>query len=823
MSLNLRAAVRALRRDASFSVLAITLLAITLGTITAVYAVVHAVVLRPFPFANQERVAVIWQHDLRRNLPVIEVAHGEMVDWRNRSRAFQDLAVIGSVNWQMELQGKSAPEIVTFAGVSASFFPVVGATLARGRPFVPGEEHDAAPRAMVIGHGLWERRFGRDPAIVGRTVPVKFSAEGPIVPVQVTGVMQPDFDFPRGADAWLPAESIVRDFSTSNGDDVDKALRWLRIFYVVGRIREGVPLDQARHDLTRTMRTSPRPGDSEPAAELVVTPVTEYLLGPAKPVLWTLLGGAVLMLLVACANVAGLQVSRWAKGQRAHAIRIALGADNRVIMGQAVLESALLSAAAVIGAIGISVVIARALSWAAPTAVPRLETVSLIQAPVLATGGIATLVTLLLCGLWPALVARRLDAVSVLAHGASVAADPRGRRVQRAVVAAQVAIALVLLMGTALFVRTLGGLNRTALGFDPDRLLSITVSPATDKSDRWNTFFDQLITRVETLPIVSSAGAVLLRPLSGPVGWDVQPTLPGEPPRDEGTWSLTPHTNLQIVTPGYFRTMGIRLLRGRLFDAGDRRDTAGVVVVGESAARRLWPGKDPLGQQLRAAYIPHDPKGPPEWQTVIGVVADVRYRGLRDVRLDLYVPNTQSTMHPQHLMVRTRGMPADVVASVRSIAQSLDPGATVSEAELMTDVVAAESAPWRFLMRVFVAFAVLGATLAAVGLAAVVALAVATRRRELSIRAALGADGRRLRTLVAGEALWLVAVGSGVGIVAAVALARSAASVLIGVAPHDVWAILGATSIAAVVGLCACWLPARRAADANPIEALRTE
>jgi putative ABC transport system permease protein len=335
--------------------------------------------------------------------------------------------------------------------------------------------------------------------------------------------------------------------------------------------------------------------------------------------------------------------------------------------------------------------------------------------------------------------------------------------------------------------------------------------------------FDQLITRVETLPIVSSAGAVLLRPLSGPVGWDVQPTLPGEPPRDEGTWSLTPHTNLQIVTPGYFRTMGIRLLRGRLFDAGDRRDTAGVVVVGESAARRLWPGKDPLGQQLRAAYIPHDPKGPPEWQTVIGVVADVRYRGLRDVRLDLYVPNTQSTMHPQHLMVRTRGMPADVVASVRSIAQSLDPGATVSEAELMTDVVAAESAPWRFLMRVFVAFAVLGATLAAVGLAAVVALAVATRRRELSIRAALGADGRRLRTLVAGEALWLVAVGSGVGIVAAVALARSAASVLIGVAPHDVWAILGATSIAAVVGLCACWLPARRAADANPIEALRTE
>jgi len=378
-------------------------------------------------------------------------------------------------------------------------------------------------------------------------------------------------------------------------------------------------------------------------------------------------------------------------------------------------------------------------------------------------------------------------------------------------------------MGTALFVRTLGGLNRTALGFDPDRLLSITVSPATDKSDRWNRFFDQLITRVETLPIVSSAGAVLLRPLSGPVGWDVQPTLPGEPPRDEGTWSLTPHTNLQIVTPGYFRTMGIRLLRGRLFDAGDRRDTAGVVVVGESAARRLWPGKDPLGQQLRAAYIPHDPKGPPEWQTVIGVVADVRYRGLRDVRLDLYVPNTQSTMHPQHLMVRTRGMPADVVASVRSIAQSLDPGATVSEAELMTDVVAAESAPWRFLMRVFVAFAVLGATLAAVGLAAVVALAVATRRRELSIRAALGADGRRLRTLVAGEALWLVAVGSGVGIVAAVALARSAASVLIGVAPHDVWAILGATSIAAVVGLCACWLPARRAADANPIEALRTE
>jgi putative ABC transport system permease protein len=317
---------------------------------------------------------------------------------------------------------------------------------------------------------------------------------------------------------------------------------------------------------------------------------------------------------------------------------------------------------------------------------------------------------------------------------------------------------------------------------------------------------------------------VYLRPLSGPIGFDSQPFHPGQIPQDPRTWGLNPHTNLEVVTPGYFRTMGIRLVRGRLFTERDTGTSPGVVIVSESAARRLWPRREAIGQRLRdPAYLQQKAEPPLQWQSVVGIVEDVRYPGLNDVRLDLYLPATQSTNHVQQVMVRTREAPAEVAAAVRAIARALDPAASVSEATIMSEVVEAESAPWRFLMRVFVAFAVLGATLAAIGLTAVVTFAVATRRRELAIRAALGAGPGQLRTVVVREALWLIAVGSGLGLLGALALGRGAASLLIGVAPHDARALGVAVCLTVAVGLVASWLPARRAAEANPIEALRAE
>src|SRR5438105_3315360 len=492
--LQLREASRSLVHDGRFAAVAVALLAVTIGAVTAIYAIVHAVVLRPFPFADQDRLVVIWQRDDRRAQPVIEVARGEMVEWRARSRSFEDLAVVGSVNWGLTFAGASSSEFVPLSAASASFFAVLGSAPLIGRAFESADEDGPIPRVMVISHGLWRRRFGGDRGIVGRAVAVKLDADGPAIPVEIVGVMGKDFDYPRGADVWVPAAPLIRKYGGEG------ALAGLRVFYVVGRMNDGTSLEASARELTDVMRTVAISKGWEPNTALVLVPIATYLLGPAGPVLWTLLAGAVLMLAIACANVAGLQVSRSARRQRALAIRMALGASNRDLVWQTLLESAAITVVAVLGSIVVAFVAVRELVLLAPDGVPRLDSVALRQPSVLMAGAVATFVTLLLCGLWPAFVAHRVDALSVLAHGSSAAGDPRGRRIQRAVVVAQVAIALTLLAGTALFLRTLNGLDRTALGFQPDHLVAITVTPATDDLARWNAFYDSLIPRVDALP-----------------------------------------------------------------------------------------------------------------------------------------------------------------------------------------------------------------------------------------------------------------------------------------------------------------------------------
>jgi predicted permease len=432
--------------------------------------------------------------------------------------------------------------------------------------------------------------------------------------------------------------------------------------------------------------------------------------------------------------------------------------------------------------------------------------------------------TVLVCGLWPAIIVGRLDALSVLAHGPATTGMPRGRFVQRLVVTSQVALALTLLVGTALFVRTIHGLDRTVLGFDPDHLLAVGVTPDGDDLDRWNRIYAALEARVAALPGVASVGAVYLRPLRGPIGLDNQPLFPGQVPEKPATWGLNPHHNLQTVTPGYFNAMGIRVVAGRGFLPTDTHTSPGVVVVSQQTARRFWPGLDPIGQRLfdMSYRRPESAQGL-VWQTVVGVVDDVRYRGLNDVRLDTYVPAAQSNQRVAYLMVRAHGKAAGLIAPVRAAAMAVDPRASVADAGVMADIVAAESAPWRFVVRVFLAFATLAALLSAIGLGTVIALAVSTRRRELAIRAALGADRRRLRAVVMKEGTLLVGLGVTAGLAGALVLGRVVAAVLVGVQPHDPIALLSAATLALSVGLIACWWPSRRAAAADPAEALRVE
>jgi len=814
--------LRSLRNARGVTATSICLLATTVGAVTAIYAVVHAVVLRPFGFADQDRLAVIWMHDDRRALPVIEVAYGEMEDWRARSRSFEGQAVVGSVNWPLTFVDRAGTQSVQMSAVSASFFRVVGTAPLLGRGLVPSDEVGATPGAMLISQGLWIRRFAGDRSVVGRAVPVRFDPDAAPAPVIIVGVMPAEFDFPRGAEAWLPAAPLIRGGSASFGGP-DNALRFLRVFFAIGKVRQGVSIADAARDLQQVMRTIDSRGGPEPPQSVVVTPIADYLLGPAGPVLRTLLAGAALMLLIACVTVAGLQVTRALRGRKAQAIRVALGASTGRLASEVLIETVVTTAIALAGALAVAYWLERGLIWLAPSDVPRLDSVSLADANVLFFAGAMAFVTIGLCALWPALAARQIDVSSALTHGREFS-HPHGRRTQRALVVTQIALALTLLAGTTLFYRTVRGLDRTTLGFEPDNLAAITVTPLTSDVDRWNAFYDMLMARVDALPHVLSASGVLRRPLSGPIGWDNQPFFPGQVVEDPHTWGLNPHLNLEVVTPGYFSTMGIRLVRGRTFSPRDATHSPGVVIVSEGAARRLWPGRDPIGQRLsEPSYRTVPPVSPPPWQTVVGVVTDVRYRGLNDVRLDMYLPATQSGNKVESLMIRTDGVAANLVDGVRAAAREIDPRAQVSGATMMRTVVDGESAPWRFLMRVFLAFAGLAATLAAVGVAAVVVMTVALRRRELAIRAALGANRRRLRWLVLSEAAGLVALGVALGLVGAGALGRGVSHVLIGVGAHDPSAMLSAAAGVALIGVAASWLPARQAADANPLDAMRAE
>ncbi len=643
---SLRHAVRALRHDWRTAAVAIALLAVTIGAVMAIFAIVDAVLLRPLPFADQQRVTVIWQRDDRRALPIIEVAYGETEDWQRRSRSFEHLAVVGSVNWDLELVDKAEPAHADVAAVSSSFFPTVG-TPAGARPLADRRATTRRPgrRRWCISHGFWQRHFGGDPTVVG-----------PRCAGETERRVAADHDHRRrhhAARLRLPARRrCVRaggarccGRSPRGPGELERNMKWLRVFYAVGRLKPGVDVATAARELTQVSHGRDREGGPEPPQHIVVQPIRDYLLGPAGPVLRVLLGGALLMLLIAAANVAGLQVSRASRHQRALAIRSALGASaRRLDRARARGERACSRRQRSPAALGVAWALLHLLLWLAPGDVPRLGEVTLLDLRVLTFGAAATFATATICALWPVLVARRVDALSVLAHGPSVASDPGGRRIQRAIVVAQVGTAVALLFGTALFLRTVRSLDATVLGFDPEHLLAIQAGAPAADIVRWNAFTDRLLARVQAIPGVASASMAMVRPLNGPIGWDNQPVFPGQPVTDPSTWGLNPHLNFVTVSPGYFQTMRTPLVRGRLFTDADGTTAPGAVIVSETAARRLWPGQDPIGQRLREPTYRIGDKDAPAgaWQTVVGVVQDVRFRGLNDVRLDLYAPVAQS-------------------------------------------------------------------------------------------------------------------------------------------------------------------------------------
>ena len=816
-------ALRSLARDRGFTGLAILILATTAGATIAVFAIIDATLWAPMPMTDPARTVVIWQLDAARATPIVEVGLGEAEEWAGPDSPLTSVAVFSSVNAPVAIVTGESRARATSNWVSARFFDVAGTRPQLGRVFAPADDLGEQPRTAVISDGYWTRVFGRDPAVVGRTVLLQRGVSAPPQPTEIVGVMPHGFDFPGGVDYWLPAAPMLRSIASAIPGDRSANEAWYlahyRVFYAIARLRPDVTPAAAAERIGPIVR-SQRSEVGTPSG-VAVTPVRDYLAGPTTPVLWTMFAGAVLMLLLACSSVAGLHLYRAAHRDQAYAIHLALGAGRARLVRRSLLESASVGLAGAVLALAVAWAITRLLlRWPPPAAG---LSVSALTPPALGAALTLACVATVLTGLWPALFLARIDPGRILAAGMRAAAHPRERRLQRLVVVFQVAAAVVLLSGAALFIRSVQQLDRLPLGFEPDSLVSIELQPSVAAFAEWDAFFDALLARVATLPAVRGVGAVARRPLSGPIGNDTIPVLKGqEGLSPDAPWRANPRVNLQVVSPSYFDAVGTRLIAGRRFTTADVADAPNVVIVGAATAARLWPGRDPIGEPILVA-TQRSPGGleTPRWQTVAGIVEDARHRGIVDPRFDVYLPAAQSTIRLRNLMVRISGHPEQVISDIQAMARALDRGVLTGEVVLLTDAVALEKAPWRFAMRVLTGCGAVAAGLSVTGLVGLLSLVITLRRRELAIRAALGASPARLRRDVLAEAARIVTPAAILGALIAAGLARVIPGLFVEVAPHDPAALAGAVAVAVLLSAAGALWPSAKAAASDPSEGLR--
>jgi predicted permease len=778
-------------------------LAIAIGTSSAIFGVVHGVVLKPLPIRNPGELVVGWEEDRARHLEVVELTYRSLAYWALHTTTMTGVAAVGSSTWSSVLTSGGDPARVTTVGVSASFFETMGVRPAFGRLLRDADDQPNAPPVAIVSHAFWTRRFGADPRIVGQLIDLGGRHE-------LIGVMPPDFDFPRGTDFWVPVVPVLAE---AGGKRLD-GLKDIGVLFAIGRLRPGITPAAAVLELNALTAQAVREGvTTRFGSAVVITPFLDHVLGPLRPALWTALAAVGVLVLIACANVSGLMLTRARQRLREYAIQRALGATAGRLARQWAGEALLLAGiGGVLGLVGAQWII-KAIVALAPPGIPRLADVT-VNLPVAAFAVGATLTAALLCGLSAVRQATGGTVFGALADIARTTPGPRSTRARSALLAVQVALAVVLLVAAALIVRSFVNLGRIDLGFAPSNVIAMDLSPrgAGRPVNEWMT---ELIDRVSQLPDVDAAGAVFLRPLAlGPIGQETDVVLEGQPNTPE-TRRRNPALNAQAATPGYFRAMRIPLLAGRFFTGEDTAKTDRVALVSESAARRLWPGADPVGRRLLMPT--HGPDQERVWRTVVGVVADVRYRGLTDARLDVYDAAAQSPLAVTDLVVRTRGEPGAISRAVQAEARRLNPGVVIDRATSMDAILRRATSPWRLSAWLFTLFGVVAFAIATVGLISVVGLDVAERRRELAIRLALGASGPQVVGLVLrSTSLWAV-LGVAAGVAGALAASRALGGLLFEVTPVDSQTY--ALVVALVVGVVAIasYLPARRAGAIDPM------
>ncbi|MGD2115812.1 MAG: ABC transporter permease, partial [Acidobacteriota bacterium] len=760
--------------------------------------------------AEPDRLVMVWGQMLADDRTELPASGAELRDYREMAESLDGVAAI--VNRYVNLTGEGQPERLVAARVSAGLFPMLGAEAAHGRTFLPEEDRRGDHRVAVLSDGLWRRRFGADPGIVGDKI--LLSDE----PFTVVGVMPPDFELQFEAfehELWIP---VAIDWDNLPPRD----FRGLR---VLGRLAPGVGLEQARAEMdtiaARFQQDWPEiyPPDSGWGLRLV--PLQEQIVGDVRPALAVLMGLVGLVLLIACTNVANLLLARAADRSKEVSIRAAVGAGRGDLLRQLLAESVLLAATGAVLGLLLAAASLRVLRAVDPADLPRVGEVGIDGGVLLFTLGVA-LLTGLLFGLVPALRASRPDLQKTLKEGGKTDAGAGGGRLRSALVVAEVALALVVLVGAGLMVRSFLGLSRVDPGFDPDHLLTaqLYLSPTRYPEGHQKVAYgERLLERLRSLPGVRHAGAVSGLPMS-----EVQLIVETEVEGDvRNAQAARPAFDWRPVSPGYFRALGISLVEGRAFDERDHAEAQPVAVVGEDLARRFWPGENPVGKRLK--LLAGQPRGP-EWRTVVGVVGHIRALSLEGGEAvgQVYTPMAQSPLPFFSVAVRTEGGdPLSLAPEVRQAVWSVDGDQPVENVRTMEQILAEAAAGKRGYALLLSVFAGVALVLAVVGVYGVMAYSVARRTQEIGLRMSLGAGRPDVLGLVVRQGTLLAAAGLVVGGVIALGSGRFLAGLLYGVSSHDPGTFAGVVLLLGGLAVLASLVPAYRATRVDPIVCLRAE
>jgi putative ABC transport system permease protein len=801
---DLRYAQRSLRRDPVFTLVAVMTLALGIGANTAIFSVIHHTLLEPLPYDAPDRIVTLRERDGSEDNGT--VADENFRDWQRGARSFDAMAYHGNPDFggPETVLGADKGLRVWINGGTERFFDVFGARTVRGRLFTPDEHRQSGPAVAVVSHAFWQGHMGGDHAILGRTLDMLGEQ------YEIIGVLQPGFHYPGDTDIWVP---LLR-FGT-NAD------RSAKNYVGVARLREGVTVAEAQRELDG-IGTSlvTEHGEGSGAAGAVATPLREALFGSLREPLLLLLGAAALLLLIACTNLASTLLARGAMRQREVAIRSALGAGRRRIVRQLLTESILLSLLGAAAGVWLAVLLLRALEAMRPTALGAV-TGGVINGPVLAFTLVLTIATALLFGLLPALRNSVTGIGTALHAGSRGNADSGRGGVWTALIGLEVALAVVLLIGAGLLIRSFVGVVGQETGFDPRHVLTVDVSlPASRYAGDQEiaAYYERALSALRGVPGVQEAGLIQHIPLGG-VSLNGSFEIDG---RGDGRG----YASYRIASPGYYRAMGIPILRGRDFATADRWGTTPVAVINRSLAEREWPGQNPIGRRIRnLANEPPRYRDPNEWITIIGVVADVRQGGLlAQAEPEIHVNVLQRPARARNavLTLRTSVPPASAMAAARTLLERVDPMVPV-EFTTMTQRVMSSVADRRFNMSVLGLFATVALALAAVGIYGVVSYAVARRTREIGIRLALGATPSSVRRLMQRRTMMAVVIGAIAGAISAIGLSELLRGLLWGVEPGDPLTSALATIVLAAVAWLATWIPARRSTAVDPIVTMRAE